>query len=158
MTLARIHLVVATVLFVGWLGWLGYLAFAKKNPVVISRSQVMVATHVVVAEVSAVEGQPNPEIVIVKVLKPSSEQLTGTLRVRHLHSARLPFDKPFADKGIYLLTLAKTGQDYALVGPPRAPGFNPVSPAFDGQPWPRPWVYPWTPELEKQLAGLLREP
>ena len=41
MTVARVRLLLAAVLFFGWLGWLAYLAYFKTHPVVVSRSQVM---------------------------------------------------------------------------------------------------------------------
>ena len=46
----RLRLLLTLGLFVAWLGWLGYLAATKTNPVVVSRSQVMAATHFVLAD------------------------------------------------------------------------------------------------------------
>ena len=50
MSVARVRLIVAAVLFFGWLCWLGYLAFTKTTPVIVSRSQVMAANRFVVAD------------------------------------------------------------------------------------------------------------
>ena len=44
MRIARVQLIVAAILFVGWLGYLAYLALGHSQPVVVSRTQLMNAT------------------------------------------------------------------------------------------------------------------
>ena len=72
MTPGRIRLLLALGFFVAWLGWLGYLAATKTNPVVVSRSQAMVATHFVLADVTVDPhtGYPNKQVKVVRDLRP----------------------------------------------------------------------------------------
>ncbi len=70
MKFRKFRLLIAGLFFFAWLGWLAYLAFNKNSPVVISRSQVMVAQYFVLAEVTVdAKGQPE-KITIVEDLRP----------------------------------------------------------------------------------------
>jgi hypothetical protein len=136
---AKIRLLVATLLLVGWLSWLGYLAWTKTNPVVLSRSQIMASTHFVLAEVSIDRetGHPEPTVKLKEDLRPVGEPLPAQIRVRNIKEGRLA-GKPdrFEEKATYLLMLTQSDGVYELTPPPRAPGHeNPMRP--------RPWVYRW---------------
>jgi len=55
---ARIRLIVASTLFVAWLGYLGYLALGHSKPIVVSRSQLMLAPVLVKADIAVDDGKP----------------------------------------------------------------------------------------------------
>jgi hypothetical protein len=162
MSVARIRLIVAAVLFFGWLSWLGYLAFAKTTPVIVSRSQVMAASRYVVAEVSLdATGALNKNITVIEDLRPVGAPLAGTIEVRNLEQAEVTGgDTRFRDRGHYLLMLSPvSGADnktFDLTRPPgriyRPPGSNRVEPG-------RPWAYVWdNADVRKQFDALVPRP
>lgn len=153
MTVARVRLLVAAVVFVGWLGWLGYLAFTQTNPVVVSRSQVIAADRFIVGEVAIdpATGALNKNVTVVEDLKPNGAPLAGTIEVRNLEEAEVTGgDNRFHDKGRYLLMLTPLGdgKTFHLTRPPgrssRAPGGG------------RPWAYKWdNPDVRRQFEELV---
>jgi len=154
MTLARVRLVVAAVLFVGWLAWLGYAVSRKGTVQIVSRAQLTAATHLVVAEVAAGEdGQPLPRVRVVEVLQaPDGDRPAGELDVEKLPAAATPL--PVAGEsrtpppGEYLLPLVKTDAGrFRIAGLPASPGYAATN--FD-----RPRIYPWTPDVQAQLRKM----
>jgi len=143
MTGARVRLIVAAALFVGWLGYLAYLALGQKPPVVVSRSQMLMASHIVKADLTFDEaGKPQPNV---RVLESLGTQLVPAepLLVDNLPEALLPGNKPPRSAGTYLLLLESP-----------IPGRFRVASASNGQntdPTSRPAViYPWSAEVERQ--------
>ena len=65
---ARIRLIVAAALFLGWMVWLA-LAVADKGSVdPVSRAQLTEATILVTAEVTSVDGKPASKVKVLKRL------------------------------------------------------------------------------------------
>jgi hypothetical protein len=136
---ARIRLLVAGALLVGWLAWLGYLAATKTNPVVVSRSQVMAATHFVLANVTRdpETGQPGRQVTVVRDLRPGANPIPAgqVITVQNIRDARIAGGKDgFQDPGPYLLPLTTTDGVFVLTPPPWAPGTPQTL---------RPWAYVW---------------
>jgi len=146
---ARLRLVIAVTLFVGWLAWLGYAVSQRNTAPVVSRAQLTAATHLLVAEVTVGEdGRPNPQVKVVEVLRGDNVDLANSLEVSHLESARPPGTDGFPSPGTYLLPLVRVGTGFRLAGLPRSPGYEavdrPVLPA----------IYPWNEVTQAQLRGL----
>ena len=153
MTGPRTRLIVAAALLVGWLSWLAYLAATKTNPVVVSRSQVMAATHFVLANVTRdpETGQPNRQVTVVQDLRPGAQPIPAgaTVSVLNIRDARIAGGKGgFEDPGPYLLPLTAANEGvFILTPPPRAPGAS--------QPL-RPWAYVWgAPGVKEQFEALV---
>ena len=138
MTAARARFAIAAILFAGWIGWLAYLAFTKTEPVVVSRSQVMDATHFVLADirVDGETGEAIRDVTIVEDLRPVGLPLTGTIRVVNLRDARVGGRaRNFSRRGPYLLPLTRHADgSFELTPPPRSPGNDAAA---------RPWAYYW---------------
>jgi len=154
MKAARLKLIIASVLLFGWLGYLAYLITFERDPVVVSRSQVMASTHFVLADVKVdpATGEANPVVDVKEDLRPLGVALTKTsIRVRNIKEARQHARKSaFQDPGPYLLTLTKLDEGaFELTPPPRAPG-------HDSPIRPRPWVYLWNdPDVQEQFNKLV---
>jgi hypothetical protein len=160
MTVDRVRLLIAAILFFGWLGWLGYLAFTQTNPVVVSRSQAMAADRFVVGEVSIdpATGGWSKSVTVVQDLRPVGTPLSGTIEVRNLaHVDVTGGDKELRDKGHYLLMLTPipgAGEKaFDLTRPPdrvyHPPRSNRSEPGH-------PWVYKWdNPDVQRQFEELV---
>jgi hypothetical protein len=149
MSFARIRLIVAALLFLGWLGWLGYAVSRKGTVQIVSRAQLTGATHWVVAELKVgADGIPLPKVAVKEVMK--GDAITGEIEVRNLPSSATPL--PVAGEsrtppaGIYLLPLVKLSDGvYRVAGLPRSPGYEAQAPE-------RPVIYPWTDDVRKQIG------
>jgi hypothetical protein len=132
-------------LFVGWIIWLGSEALRHRNPVVVSRAQLLAAQYDVLAEVSPAAGNlPEPSVQVQSVLfggegAPAPGQ---TVTVRNL-----PRTQGFAGKGTYVLPLVKEGSEFLVADLPFDPGFPP----FRSLP---PRIYPRTPEVQRQFQSI----
>lgn len=156
MNVARIRLIVAAALFLGWLGWLGYTTLAKNHGPVVSKAQAAGATNPVVAEVTAVGGKPQPEVKVIEPLKKDAGPKPGTAvlvaNINEVHG--------FDGEGTYLLLLGtqpnaraipvdgKELQPYLVVGQQGSPGYESL--AGSGPPM----IYRWTPQVEGQARKL----
>ena len=146
MTAARLRFAVALLLFLGWLGWLA-LAVAKKGDPVLSRAQLLSATHLVYAEVTLGEdGMPAPTARVVEALRGAGLGLT--VEVANLPSALPAGAKTFPGPGTYLLPLVGDGKGYRVAGLPRSPGYEPAEPS-------RPVIYAATEATRAQVRKLL---
>lgn len=152
MSRARLFLIAAAALFLGWIAWLGYAVFearyAPEPPVVVSRAQLTAATHLVVAEVAIDgEGNPVPTPRVVEVLRGDGPAAGSTITVLRLSSAKPPGAGPFPGPGVYLLPLVGEGSAFSIAGLPRSPGYEPG-------PIERPPIYSWNEDTRAQLRGL----
>ena len=168
MTRQKLFLIAAAVLFVGWLGYLGYAVAVHRlaPPDVVSRSQLVEAEYVVVAEVTADGGNPADKCTVVLRLSDAGPGPETAITVANLPAARPPADGPFPGPGRYLLFLVPDSPDtYRVAGWPRGLGGSAVRPGnelkdADGRPFdpPRhirsPVVYPWSDAVQKQMAKL----
>jgi hypothetical protein len=143
MKLARLRLILAAILFVGWLGWLGYLALEYRKPVIVSRSQLLVATSVIKAEIALdAKGKPSPTV---RVIESFDRQRIPdeTITIENISDARLPDGKTPATGGPYLLLLEQMPERrYKVAGAAGGSGVN------SGQLF---IIYPWSSEVERQI-------
>jgi hypothetical protein len=144
---ARIRLIVAAVLFLGWMVWLA-LAVADKGSVdPVSRAQLTEATILVTAEVTSVEGKPARKVKVVQRLSATGPADGAEIDVANLSQAVVP-GKGFPGDGVYLLPLVpRDGSGFSLAGLPRSPGYEPANP-------PHPSIYPWNEATRVQLKAL----
>lgn len=143
MKAGRIRLLVAAVLMVGWLAYLGYLALGQPKSVVVSRSQLLHATHFVKGDV--VLDAANKPTALVKVSESfgSKRIAESEIEVDNLGEARQSDGKPLS-AGTYFLPLVAVGPNkYRVV-------------SVSGIDSSRLTVYPWTAEVEKQVRELVR--
>jgi len=151
---ARLRLAIATLLLVGWLGYLGFLVIFERNPIVVSRSQVMASTQFILADVTInpADGLPNKMVTVVNDLRPLGQSLEGKqVTVWNIKDARVAGTKDgFRSPGPYLLMLTKNSTDgFDLTPPPRAPG-------SDAGIRPKPWAYRWeAPGVKEQFDELV---
>ena len=159
MTVARVRLLVAAVLFFGWLCWLGYLAFTKTSPVVVSRSQVMAANRYVVARVKI---EPDTralskDVSVAQDLHPQGAPLTGTtIKVTNLEAAEIVGGGArFEDGQEYLLLLTPLpGGAFELTRPPGRV-YRPPPPNDKRTEAGRPYAYRWdNEEVRRQFESL----
>jgi hypothetical protein len=140
-----IALILCLALFIGWMIWLGNEALRHRNPVVVSRAQLLAAQYDILADVSpAADNKPDQKIQVQSVLAdgqgaPAAGQ---TITVRNLAETQ-----GFAGKGTYVLPLVKRGADYWVADLPFDPGFPPLRSI-------PPRIYPWTPEVQKQFESI----
>src|SRR5262245_29830429 len=147
MTTARLRLLlfgVSAAVFLAWVGWLGYLAATTRNPVVLSRPQLLASNVDVIGHVEAL----NKPVEVKEVLwsqAPDAKQLEGkAVTVANLPACKEGWKGP----GDYLLPLVHTAQPdggeklEVAVPPARSPGIDPTLP---------PRIYPDTPDVREQL-------
>ncbi len=146
MIVARARFAVALIAFVAWLGWLA-VAVAKKGDPVLSRAQLLNATHLVYAEVTVGDdGLPRATATVVEVVRGTA--LAGEIGVLNLPAALPAGAKSFPGPGVYLLPLGGDGKTFRVVGLPRSPGYEAADPV-------RPVIYPATDATRVQLDRLL---
>jgi hypothetical protein len=148
MKFARFRLILAAVLFVGWLGWLGYLALDHAKAVVVSHSQLLIASYVIVGEITLdASGKPSPDVRIIDSSDSRALPKGTTMAVENLDEVRLPSGKPLSSGGVYLLLLTQTStQRFQVTRAPKATSPEPGHP---------PVIYPWTDEVERQVRERL---
>ena len=152
---AKLRLIVAAALFLGWLSWLGYSALAKNRGPIVSHVQASAAAHAVVGEVTVgADGKPAPEVKIVESFTAGGPAAGSEIYVVNLSEAK-GFDGP----GEYLLLLSdrqlpmsvpingKSFPMHALVGLQRSPGYELANTGS-------PTIYKLTPEVRTQAEKL----
>lgn len=151
MSRARVLLILAAALFIGWLGWLGYAVYAARwvedTAPVVSRAQLVAATHLIVGDVTiGPDGLPQTDVTVREVLHGDGPVTGQTAVVRNLNKSRPPGAKAF-ESGPYLLAVVGEGSNFAVVGLPRSPGYEATVPDLLV-------IYPWSDDLRAQLRGL----
>ncbi len=147
----RVLLAAAVAAYVAWLGWLGYAVYgarwaADRTPVV-SRAQLVGATHLLVCEVAVgPDGLPLVAATVAEVARGEDVKPGDVIDVWNLPSA-LPAGSDALPAGRYLLPLVGGGGGYKVAGLPRSPGYEPAQGV-------RPVVYRWTPGMAAQLRAL----
>lgn len=154
MNRSKPRLILAALLLIGWIGWLGYLARTKTTVAVISRSQLMVSSHFVLAEVQVdpQTGQPDRLVTVVEDLRSGDKPVTGKITVTNLRNARLPMNSSFQPGEQYLLPLTIVGEgQFELTVQPQSPGQEVIKEQNI-----RPWAYPWSiPSVRTQFDQLI---
>jgi hypothetical protein len=144
-------------LFAAWIGFLLYLALSTRNPVILSRPQVLASSLDIVGRVD----DPDSALVtVVKVLWPPDQKgIEGQkITVTNLPACKKEGAEPdgrttnerWTGPDEYILPLARDGQGgYQVATPKRSPGFDPAR--F------KPHIYPATKEARDQLEEI-RQP
>jgi hypothetical protein len=154
MKVARIRLGIAMLLLLGWLGYLGFLVLFERDPIVVSRSQVMASTQFVLANVTVdpTDGLPTKSVSVVEDLRPMGKSLTNqAITIWNIKDARVAGSSDgFRGKGPFLLMLTKSGTDgFELTPPPRSTGGDTLV-------HPKPWAYRWdAPGVKEQFEELV---
>ena len=155
MNLAKLRLIVAAALFLGWLSWLGYSAVAKSRGPVVSKVQAAAATHPVAAElIAGTDGKPEPQVKVIEAFAAGAPEPGTDLYVVNLAEA-----KGFEGPGQYVLLLNPdvaarvfpvNGKDlrlYSVVGLQRSPGYELAGTGS-------PTIYKLTNEVRTQVNKL----
>lgn len=137
-------LVLSLVLFLGWIGWLASQALRHKNPVVVSRSQLMVSNVDVVAHVESLQ-EKRVRIEEVLYSKNGGPESGAEIAIKNLASAK-GFDAP----GSYVLPLVLRDNEYVLAGLPPDPGFPDNVDVREVSPR----IYPFSEEVRRQLREI----
>jgi hypothetical protein len=160
MTGAKVRLLAALVLFLGWLTWLGITVFTHRTtpPEIVSRSQMLAATTMIVADVTVGEdGLPGETVTVANKLGTGHGPASGTVKVRNLKSAQSSLSEA-VKTGRYLLLLTGGENDiYEIAGWPRSSGVEaryPGEELMENKKVRRPVVYLWTTAVEAQLKSL----
>ena len=160
---AVLRLVAVALLFAGWLAYLAYLVVtlphtATGEPLIVSRSQILVSEVDVIARVDGT--QPESEVTIEEVLYPKEDAPVKVGQKgpgaepgrsqckRPPHELEKPENVPadWTGPGPYLLPLQSAGKDndlkevYKVAPTPPSPGY-PASPSLRAGP---PRIYPAT--------------
>lgn len=154
-TVKRVRLVIALLLFVGWISYLGYAALTKSRSPIVSHAQVAATSVAIVAEVViSQEDKPSIHVKVIQSLTPSGPPPGTEVTVLNLPNTR-GFDGP----GEYLLLLqpefsfmhdAHELPPYSVVSQQRSPGNDPSGVG-------KPAIYRWNDDVRKQAELLLRE-
>ena len=131
MVFPKARIVVAALLLIGWLGYLFVLVAMTRDPVILSRPQILVSNLCVLAKIDEHEGGPNPRVRVTKVLwaVDDDKQLEGReLLLEDL--AEVGREQGWAGANEYLIPLIvrKSGKEaaYEVTPLPHMPGFQPV--------------------------------
>jgi hypothetical protein len=148
MKAARIRLVIATILFLGWLSWLGYLALPTVTArEVLSHSQFLISQLDVIARIDAdADGRPVSPMRIEEVHWPeTAKDLVGKSEV--VTNLKEMKDHGFIGPGLYIVPLVKDDAAWRVAPAPRSPGYDGGSHRF-------PRIYPATEQNRRQLAAI----
>ena len=131
MVFPKARLVVSAALFVGWIGFLAVLVAVTRDPVILSRPQILVSNLCVLAKIDERGGQAAPSVLVTKVPWSADDDKsleTQTLTLSDL--ADLERAQGWAGAGEYLLPLTKrqlgNNAVYELTPIPAMPGFQPT--------------------------------
>jgi len=139
---ARFRLALAA--FLVWIGYLAFLAFTTRDPVVLSRPQLLASEIDVIAEI---DDRTGGKAKVVEVIGPEGlGKLAGQPIVVHDLVDAAGWD----GAGEYILPLVREGDVYRLAVIPRSPGFDPLLAS-------RPRIYKATPEARRQLQEMRKQ-
>jgi hypothetical protein len=145
MNLARLRLTLAALLFTAWICWLAYLVISTggKQPIVLSRPQVLVSELDVIAWVDHIEDDgTDVEVREVHWPKDQKDKEGKKLRVSSLAHCRNDWQGP----GLYILPLMlNPNQTYQVAPVPPSPGYSQVGQTR---------IYPYNEETRKQLDAI----
>lgn len=132
MTHPRLRLAVAVFLFLGWIGYLLFLVVRTRNPVILSRPQLLETDVVVLAALREENGKPHPEAAVTDILwaldGSAKPEIGNTLRLPELVDSAE--GQGWRGPGEYLIPLrvmgAKERPAFAIPAIPWSPGFSPL--------------------------------
>lgn len=145
----RGRLVLFSLLFLAWIGWLGYLVSKTRDPIVLSRPQILVSNYVAVLRIGDKDGKPSSETVVVETLKQptAGPALAKSLTVRDLPN--IDATHGWRGAGDYLVPLSVMNEQKNILLTP-----VPMSPGFLPRNEPDVRIYPATPEVIRQFKSL----
>jgi len=129
MTPSRLRLGVATVLFLGWIGYLAFLVVRTREPVILSRPQLLHSDLVVLVEATEMDNAPAPTVVIKEIAWAAPgiapPDVGSQLRLSALPDVGRA--QGWKGKGEYLipLQLSKNKDSLDITALPWSPGFSP---------------------------------
>jgi hypothetical protein len=144
----KLRLIVAALLFVGWIGWLAYLVSITRDPVILSRPQLLVSDLCIVAEVGEEKGSPAAEVTVRKVVWYGDAKDKDLSRITVVDLPSLGLEQGFEGPREYIIPLRKIGTKkamYVVTALPPSPGYIPPPGSSDKR------IYPATPDALRQL-------
>jgi hypothetical protein len=131
MVFPKARLVVSAGLFLAWIGFLAYLVARTRDPVILSRPQLVVSSVVLIADIKEQNSRPVAAVSVTKVawaLAPEDNNLAGSqLTIDGL--ADVGHAQGWRGPGTYILPLTKrktsTGYTYEVTSLPMSPGYRP---------------------------------
>ena len=131
MVFPKARLVVSVCLFLAWIGFLAYLVARTRDPVILSRPQLVVSSAVVIAEVKAQDGRQAGTVAVSKVAwalaSDDAKFADSQLAVDGL--ADIGSEQGWSGPGAYILPLTKrkvaSGYVYEVTPLPISPGYSP---------------------------------
>jgi len=127
MVFPKARLAVSAGLFLAWIGFLAYLVAHTRDPVILSRPQVVVSSVIVVAEVKEEASRPTPTVTVKKVVRQLPGQdanwVGAPLLVEGL--AHIGSRQGWRGPGAYIIPLTKRGAAYEVTPLPLSPGYFP---------------------------------
>jgi hypothetical protein len=145
----RLLLALAVMVFVLWIGYLGLLAGTTKGGVILSRPQLLVSNHVVIARLSG-KDHPEAKATVEEDVwsgEPAAKRQAGTSLV----VVDLPGLGPtqgWEGPGLYILALTQQKDGTLRVTP------TPPSPGYPGD---RGHIYPADAKTRQQLQAIERQ-
>ncbi|MBX9679555.1 MAG: hypothetical protein K2X38_12385 [Gemmataceae bacterium] len=145
----RGRLALFSFLFLGWIGWLGYLVSKTRDPIVLSRPQILVSNYVAVLRIGDKDGKPSAETLVAETLKQpaAGPALAKSITVRDLPN--LDASHGWRGPGEYLVPLTVMNEQKNILITP-----VPMSPGFQPRNEPDVRIYPATPEVLRQFQLL----
>jgi hypothetical protein len=131
MVFPKARLVVAAALFLGWIGFLAYLVAITRDPVILSRPQILVSNVCVLADIEEQDGRPKSEVTVTEVLwADDGDKSLEKQKLVLPDLAELDRPQGWAGKGSYLLPLTRRTFEkqskFELAPIPPMPGFRPT--------------------------------
>lgn len=132
MTHPRLRLGVAVALFLGWIAYLAYLVARTRDPVILSRPQLLHAEVVIVAQVEEKNGVPNPVVTVKEVLWAENGKVAPAVgTMLHLPEViDVTRSQGWRGPNEYLIPLTLTQKNtevsYHVTSLPWSPGFAPL--------------------------------
>jgi hypothetical protein len=152
---AKTRLVLAASLFIAWIGWLVYLVVQSRNPVIVSRPQVLVADMIVAAELTGDANGPEAKVKVAEVLWPAgvTPGKGEEIEVIFLTDCKTR-NHGWNGAGPYLLALKKKDTVYAVQEIPASPGYPSGAPETREK-FPRYRIYRATEDAVRQMRDLI---
>jgi len=154
---------IATALFLGWLGYLGFLVLTSRNPVILSRPQLLVSEIDIIGRIDEPD---KAEVRVEEVWWPKKDGQAKlkegeVIRVTNLDDCRplqrindqwVRGPRDLTGPGEYILPLVLREGKYEVASIPPSPGFIPVRGRDTGPPR----IYPLTADTRAQLEKITK--
>lgn len=155
MSRAKLRLAVASGLFLAWIGYLAYLVSITRDPVILSRPQLLTSNLLVIAKIEGDENRPSDRHEALVQEVPWSADPADTSRLVGKTISVIKLEKTdwtngWQGPGLYILPLTKSNDQHILLtATPPSPGF--VQPRDEHMTR----IYLATPDARRQLADFV---